>query len=39
MVMDIQPQSVSNLLQEALKFIKSHWKAIVSLFCLLRFFI
>lgn len=32
MVMDIQPQSVSNLLQEAFKFIKSHWKAIVSLF-------
>lgn len=31
MVMDIQPQSVSNLLQEAFKFIKSHWKAIVSL--------
>ncbi|WP_353718474.1 sigma-70 family RNA polymerase sigma factor [Dyadobacter sp. 676] len=31
MVMDIQPQSVSNLLQEAFKFIKSHWRTIVSL--------
>jgi RNA polymerase sigma factor (sigma-70 family) len=39
MVMDIQPQSVSNLLQEAMKFIKSHWKAIVSLFWILRFFV
>lgn len=37
MVMDIQPQSVSNLLQEAFKFIKSHWRAIVSLFLALSF--
>lgn len=37
MVMDIQPQSVSNLLQEAFKFIKSHWKAIVSLVLALPF--
>ncbi|MGV3600419.1 MAG: RNA polymerase sigma factor [Dyadobacter fermentans] len=37
MVMDIQPQSVSNLLQEAFKFIKSHWKAIVSLFLAVTF--
>ncbi|MNL67264.1 RNA polymerase sigma factor [compost metagenome] len=37
MVMDIQPQSVSNLLQEAFKFIKSHWKAIVSLALALPF--
>ncbi|WP_426295505.1 RNA polymerase sigma factor [Dyadobacter endophyticus] len=37
MVMDIQPQSVSNLLQEAFKFIKSHWKAIVSLALTLPF--
>ena len=36
-VMDIQPQSVSNLLQEAFKFIKSHWKAIVSLVLALPF--
>ena len=36
-VMDIQPQSVSNLLQEAFKFIKSHWKAIVSLVVALPF--
>lgn len=36
-VMDIQPQSVSNLLQEAFKFIKSHWKAIVSLALALPF--
>ncbi len=37
LVMDIQPQSVSNLLQEAFKFIKSHWKAIVSLVLALPF--
>ena len=37
LVMDIQPQSVSNLLQEAFKFIKSHWKAIVSLALTLPF--
>lgn len=37
MVMDIHPQSVSNLLQEAFKFIKSHWKAVVSLFLALPF--
>ncbi|MBO9611685.1 MAG: sigma-70 family RNA polymerase sigma factor [Dyadobacter sp.] len=37
LVMDIQPQSVSNLLQEAFKFIKSHWKAIVSLAWALSF--
>ncbi|HWV29369.1 MAG TPA: sigma-70 family RNA polymerase sigma factor [Dyadobacter sp.] len=37
LVMDIQPQSVSNLLQEAFKFIKSHWKAIVSLLLALPF--
>lgn len=36
-VMDIQPQSVSNLLQEAFRFIKSHWKAIVSLVLTLPF--
>ncbi|MCF0073940.1 sigma-70 family RNA polymerase sigma factor [Dyadobacter sp. CY261] len=39
MVMDIQPQSVSNLLQEAFKFIKSHWKAIVSAFLAWPFWI
>lgn len=37
LVMDIQPQSVSNLLQEAFKFIKSHWKAIVSIVLALPF--
>lgn len=37
LVMDIQPQSVSNLLQEAFKFIKLHWKAIVSLVLALPF--
>lgn len=37
LVMDIQPQSVSNLLQEAFKFIKSHWKVIVSLVLALPF--
>ena len=37
LVMDIQPQSVSNLLQEAFKFIKSHWKAIASLVWVLSF--
>lgn len=35
LVMDIQPQSVSNLLQEAFKFIKSHWRAIISLVLIL----
>lgn len=38
-VMDIQPQSVSNLLHEAFKFLRSQWKAIISLFWLMRFFV
>ncbi|MCF0043526.1 RNA polymerase sigma factor [Dyadobacter fanqingshengii] len=36
-IMDIHPQSVSNLLQTAFKFLKSQWRSVVSLFLLLRF--
>jgi len=36
-IMEIHPQSVSNLLQTAFKFLKTQWRSIVSLFLLLRF--
>ncbi|MHA4739214.1 RNA polymerase sigma factor [Dyadobacter sp. MSC1_007] len=37
LIMDIHPQSVSNLLQEAFKCIKSQWKAIITAVMLLCF--
>lgn len=36
-IMEIHPQSVSNLLQTAFKLLKTQWRSIVSLFLLLRF--
>jgi len=36
-IMDIHPQSVSNLLQTAFKFLKTQWKAIISVAIFFRF--
>jgi len=36
-VMDIHPQSVSNLLQTAFKWLKSQWKTAISIVCTLFF--
>lgn len=38
-IMEIHPQSVSNLLQTAFKFLKTQWRSVVSLFLLLRFIV
>ena len=36
-IMDIHPQSVSNLLQSAFKFLKTQWRSIASLFMFFHF--
>jgi RNA polymerase sigma factor (sigma-70 family) len=38
-IMEISPQSVSNLLQTAFKFLKTQWRSIVSLLLMLRFLV
>jgi len=36
-IMEIHPQSVSNLLQTAFKWMKTHWKVAISIVCALFF--